>query len=72
MVVTRRRPARTPNTRRAAIALTALIGRKMDELMSNAERDRTKKALVGRVVKAYTVDKKKEVMDISFTTFVIQ
>ena len=54
------------------IAIAEYSGRKMDELMSNAERDRTKQELVGKVVKAYTVDKKKEVMDIYFTTFVIQ
>ncbi|WP_433604048.1 flagellar basal body-associated FliL family protein [Dactylosporangium sp. CA-139114] len=54
------------------IAISLYSGRKMDELMSNAERDRTKKELVEKVVKAYTVDKKKEVMDIYFTTFVIQ
>ncbi|WP_433040324.1 flagellar basal body-associated FliL family protein [Dactylosporangium sp. CS-033363] len=54
------------------LAITEYSGRKMDELMSNAERDRTKKELVEKVVKAYTVEKKKEVMDIYFTTFVIQ
>ncbi|WP_433073176.1 flagellar basal body-associated FliL family protein [Dactylosporangium sp. CA-052675] len=54
------------------IAISLYSGRKMDELMSNAERDRTKKELVDKVVKAYTEDKKKEVMDIYFTTFVIQ
>ncbi|MER7279334.1 flagellar basal body-associated FliL family protein [Dactylosporangium sp. NPDC000244] len=54
------------------IAISLYSGRKMDELMSNAERDRTKKELVEKVVKAYTEDKKKEVMDIYFTTFVIQ
>ena len=54
------------------IAISQYSGRKMDELMSNAERDRTKKELVDKVVKAYTIDKKKEVMDIYFTTFVIQ
>ncbi|MGI5241596.1 flagellar basal body-associated FliL family protein [Dactylosporangium sp. CA-139066] len=54
------------------IAIEEYSGRKMDELMSNAERDRTKKELVAKVVKAYTVEKKKEVMDIYFTTFVIQ
>jgi flagellar FliL protein len=54
------------------IAISQYSGRKMDELMSNAERDRTKQDLVAKVVKAYTVEKKKEVMDIYFTTFVIQ
>ncbi|WP_432968310.1 flagellar basal body-associated FliL family protein [Dactylosporangium sp. CA-233914] len=54
------------------IAIDEYSGRKMDELMSNAERDRTKKELIDKVVEAYTVDKKKEVMDIYFTTFVIQ
>ncbi|MER7009605.1 flagellar basal body-associated FliL family protein, partial [Dactylosporangium sp. NPDC000555] len=54
------------------IAIDLYSGRKMDELMSNAERDRTKKDLVAKVVEAYTKDKKKEVMDIYFTTFVIQ
>jgi flagellar FliL protein len=54
------------------IAIAQYSGRKMDELMSNAERDRTKKELIEKVVKAYTVEKKKEVMDIYFTTFVIQ
>ncbi|WP_433199927.1 flagellar basal body-associated FliL family protein [Dactylosporangium sp. CS-047395] len=54
------------------IAINEYSGRKMDELMSNAERERTKKELVEKVVKAYTEDDKKEVMDIYFTTFVIQ
>ncbi|WP_432824804.1 flagellar basal body-associated FliL family protein [Dactylosporangium sp. CA-092794] len=54
------------------IAIEEYSGRKMDELMSNAERDRTKQDLVGKVVKAYTVGKKQQVMDIYFTTFVIQ
>jgi flagellar FliL protein len=54
------------------IAISEYSGRKMDELMSNTERDRTKKELIAKVVTAYTVDKKKEVMDIYFTTFVIQ
>jgi len=54
------------------IAITEYSGRKMDELMSNTERDRTKKELIAKVVTAYTVDKKKDVMYIYFTTFVIQ
>ncbi|MFI5907531.1 flagellar basal body-associated protein FliL [Dactylosporangium sp. NPDC051541] len=54
------------------IAIDEYSGRKMDELMSNAERDRTKKELIAKVVKAYTKDGKKEIMDIYFTTFVIQ
>ena len=54
------------------IAIELYSGRKMDELMSNAERERTKKELVEKVVKAYTEEDKKEIMDIYFTTFVIQ
>ncbi|GLL01035.1 flagellar basal body-associated FliL family protein [Dactylosporangium matsuzakiense] len=54
------------------IAIDEYSGRKMDQLMSNAERERTKKELIAKVVKAYTKDGKKEIMDIYFTTFVIQ
>jgi flagellar FliL protein len=54
------------------IAIELYSGRKMDELMSNTERERTKKELVGKVVKAYTEEKKQHVMDVYFTTFVIQ
>jgi flagellar FliL protein len=44
----------------------------MATLMSNGELDMLKKELIVKVVKAYTVEKKKEVMDIYYTTFVIQ
>ncbi|WP_268241698.1 flagellar basal body-associated FliL family protein [Dactylosporangium sucinum] len=44
----------------------------MAELMSNGERERTKAELKEKLVKAYTEEKKKLVMDVYFTTFVIQ
>lgn len=41
-------------------------------LLTADGREKAKKELVARVVKAYTEDKKKHVMDVYFTTFVIQ
>ncbi|WP_433210077.1 flagellar basal body-associated FliL family protein [Dactylosporangium sp. CS-047395] len=43
-----------------------------DTLLTTEGREAAKKKLVEAVVKAYTEDKKKEVMDVYFTTFVIQ
>jgi flagellar FliL protein len=54
------------------IAISLYSNRPMAQLMSNAERDRSKADLVDKIVKAYTVEKKKEIMDVYFTTFVIQ
>ncbi|GAA2356346.1 flagellar basal body-associated FliL family protein [Dactylosporangium salmoneum] len=54
------------------IAIEQFSNQSEDELLTTAGRDKAKKELVAKVVKAYTVEKKKEVMDIYFTTFVIQ
>ncbi|MFB9180525.1 flagellar basal body-associated FliL family protein, partial [Dactylosporangium sucinum] len=54
------------------IAIDEYSGRDMAELMSNGERERTKAELKEKLVKAYTEEKKKLVMDVYFTTFVIQ
>jgi flagellar FliL protein len=54
------------------IAIELFSNRDQAELLTAAGRDKAKKELVEKVVKAYTVEKKKEVMDVYFTTFVIQ
>jgi flagellar FliL protein len=54
------------------IAIEQFSNQSQDTLLTTDGRDKAKKELVDKVVKAYTVDKKKEVMDIYFTTFVIQ
>ena len=54
------------------IAIALYSNRDMAELMSNEERVRTKSALKDKIVAAYTVDKVKEIMDVYFTSFVIQ
>lgn len=54
------------------IAIDLYSNRKMDELMSNEERERSKAELKEKIEKAYTVEKEKEIMDVYFTSFVIQ
>jgi flagellar FliL protein len=54
------------------IAIELFSNRDQAELLTAEGRDKAKKELVEKVVKAYTVEKKKEVMDVYFTTFVIQ
>ncbi|MET7420656.1 flagellar basal body-associated FliL family protein [Dactylosporangium sp. NPDC005555] len=54
------------------IAIDLYSNMDMAELMSNAERERLKKELKDKIEKAYTVDKEKEIMDVYFTSFVIQ
>ncbi|WP_330186432.1 flagellar basal body-associated FliL family protein [Dactylosporangium sp. AC04546] len=54
------------------IAIDLYSNRDMAELMSNGEREKTKTELTEKIVKAYTEDKKKLIMGVYFTTFVIQ
>lgn len=54
------------------IAIDLYSNREMAELMSNAERERSKTELKEKIEAAYTVDKEKEIMDVYFTSFVIQ
>ncbi|MGI5236652.1 flagellar basal body-associated FliL family protein [Dactylosporangium sp. CA-139066] len=54
------------------IAIELFSNRDQAGLLTSDGRDKAKKELVAKVVKAYTVEKKKEVMDVYFTTFVIQ
>ncbi|GAA3261191.1 flagellar basal body-associated protein FliL [Dactylosporangium siamense] len=54
------------------IAIDLYSNREMAELMSNAERERLKAELKEKIEKAYTVAKEKEIMDVYFTSFVIQ
>jgi flagellar FliL protein len=54
------------------IAISLYSNRNQAELLSNEGRAKAKAELVAKIVEAYTVEKKKEVMDVYFTTFVIQ
>ena len=54
------------------IAIELFSNRSMDELLTAEGREKAKEELTAAVVKAYTVEKKKEVMEVYFTTFVIQ
>jgi flagellar protein FliL len=54
------------------IAIELFSNRDRAELLTAEGREKAKKELVAKVVKAYTHEKKKEVMDVYFTTFVIQ
>ena len=54
------------------IAIDLFSNRPMAELFSNEERVRAKEELKVKVVKAYTEEDVKMVMDVYFTTFVIQ
>jgi len=54
------------------IAIELFSNHKMDDLLTTEGREKAKEELTAKVVKAYTVEKKKEVMEVYFTTFVIQ
>ncbi|MEV0129278.1 flagellar basal body-associated FliL family protein [Dactylosporangium sp. NPDC050688] len=54
----------------AAISLFSNMDAK--ELLTNEGREKYKQQLKEKVVEAYTVDKEKEIMDVYYTTFVIQ
>lgn len=54
----------------AAISLFSNLDSK--ELLTNNGREKYKNELKEKVVKAYTVKKEKEIMDVYYTTFVIQ
>ena len=54
----------------AAISLFSNMDAK--ELLTNEGREKYKQQLKEKVVAAYTVDKEKEIMDVYYTTFVIQ
>ena len=53
-------------------AIDLYSNRPMAELLTNEARDKSKAELKAAIVKVYTVDKVKEIMDVYFTTFVIQ
>ncbi|UWZ35618.1 flagellar basal body-associated FliL family protein [Dactylosporangium roseum] len=54
------------------IAIALYSNRDMAELLSNDNREKSKHELKEKIVKAYTEKKTKLVMDVYFTTFVIQ
>ena len=54
------------------IAIELFSNMKADDLLTAEGREKAKEELTAKVVKAYTVEKKKEVMEVYFTTFVIQ
>ena len=54
------------------LAIDEYTGKTVAELTTDKGREDAKADFLKQVVKAYTVDKKQEVMDIYFTTFVIQ
>ena len=54
----------------AAISLFSNMDSK--ELLTNEGREKYKTQLKEKVIKAYTVEKEKEIMDVYYTTFVIQ
>jgi len=54
------------------LAINEYTGKTVAELSTTKGRDAAKEELVAAIVKAYTVDKKQEVMDIYFTSFVTQ
>jgi len=65
--------AEAPDGSKALDIAIELFSNKDEATLLTAEgREAAKKDLVAKVVAAYTVEKKKEVMDIYFTTFVIQ
>jgi len=53
-------------------AISLYSNRPMAELLTNEARDKSKAELKAAIIKAYTVDKVEEIMDVYFTTFVIQ
>jgi flagellar FliL protein len=54
------------------LAIDEYTGKTVAELSTDKGREEAKADFLKNVVKAYTVDKKKEVMDIYFTSFVTQ
>ncbi|MFB9178884.1 flagellar basal body-associated FliL family protein, partial [Dactylosporangium sucinum] len=54
------------------IAISLYSNRSESELLTNDARDKSKAELKEKIVKAYTEKKKKLIMDVYFTTFVIQ
>jgi flagellar FliL protein len=54
------------------LAINVYTGKTVAELATAKGRDTAKEELLSEIVKAYTVDKKQEVMDIYFTSFVTQ
>lgn len=54
------------------LAIDEYTGKKVAELSTEKGRDQVKKELLGKVVKAYTEDGQKKVMDIYYTQFVTQ
>jgi flagellar FliL protein len=54
------------------LAIDEYTGKTVAELSTEKGRDAAKEELLSQIVKAYTVDKTKEVMDIYFTSFVTQ
>ena len=54
------------------VAIDEYTGKTVAELSTDKGREEAKADFLKQVVKAYTVDKKQEVMDIYFTSFVTQ
>jgi flagellar FliL protein len=54
------------------LAIDQYTGKTVAELSTGKGRDEAKDELLSKIVKAYTVDGTKEVMDIYYTTFVTQ
>jgi len=54
------------------LAIDEYTGKTVAELTTDKGREEAKADFLAKVIKAYTVDKKKEVMDIYFTSFVTQ
>ena len=54
------------------LAIDEYTGKTVAELTTDKGREDAKADFLAKVIKAYTVDKKKEVMDIYFTSFVTQ
>ena len=54
------------------IAIELFSNHSEADLLTTEGRTKAKEELTAKVVKAYTVEKKKEVMEVYFTTFVIQ
>ncbi|WP_436525977.1 flagellar basal body-associated FliL family protein [Actinoplanes sp. HUAS TT8] len=54
------------------ILIDEYTGKKVADLSTEEGRTKIKEEVVAKLVKAYTVDKKQEVMDIYYTSFVTQ
>jgi len=54
------------------LAIDEYTGKTVAELSTDKGRTAVKEELLAKIVKAYTVDKKQEVMDIYYTQFVTQ